>query len=93
MTTEVVGGSKVGICGRTGSGKSSMMLALFRMYELSDGEITIDGVNTSTIGLHTLRRAMTIIPQDPIMFSGTVRSNLGNPLHPDCVDGGAVVTL
>ncbi len=55
-----------------------MMLSLFRMYSMPDGEISIDGVNTSAIGLHTLRRTMTIIPQDPVMFSGTVRSNLGN---------------
>jgi hypothetical protein len=86
MTTEIVGGSKVGVCGRTGSGKSSMMLALFRMYELSDGEVTIDGVNTTHIGLHTLRRAITIIPQDPVMFSGTIRTNLGE--HEPCYSLG-----
>lgn len=104
MTTEIAGGSKVGVCGRTGSGKSSMMLALFRMYELSDGEVTIDGVNTTHIGLHTLRRAITIIPQDPVMFSGTIRTNLGE--HEPCyrlrgggvgvfviVDGGAGLLL
>jgi ABC-type multidrug transport system fused ATPase/permease subunit len=77
MTTDIPGGSKIGICGRTGSGKSSMMLSLFRMYSMTDGQITIDGVDTGDIGLHTLRRVMTIIPQDPVMFSGTVRSNLG----------------
>lgn len=56
---------------------SRLMLALFRMYELNDGFITIDDVNVADIGLHRLRRALAIIPQDPVLFSGTVRSNLG----------------
>ena len=72
----VSAGHKVGLVGRTGSGKSTIMLALFRMVELAGGAITIDGRDTSTLDLADLRRAITIIPQDPTLFSGTIRSNL-----------------
>ena len=68
--------SKVGVVGRTGAGKSTLMVSLLRIVELSSGSIHIDGVDISQIGLKLLRSMIAVIPQDPVLFSGTVRSNL-----------------
>ncbi|KAM4632385.1 multidrug resistance-associated protein 1-like isoform 2-T2 [Discoglossus pictus] len=69
-------GEKVGIVGRTGAGKSSLTLGLFRILEPATGRICIDGIDISTLGLHELRAKITIIPQDPVLFSGSLRMNL-----------------
>lgn len=76
LTLSVGGAEKIGVVGRTGAGKSSIMISLFRMVELSSGNITIDGVDLSKIGLNDLRSGISIIPQDPLLFSGTLRSNI-----------------
>ena len=76
LSMHVQGGERIGIVGRTGAGKSSIMSTLFRLVEISGGCITIDGMNISTIGLFDLRSRLAIIPQDPTLFRGTVRSNL-----------------
>lgn len=70
-------GATCGVVGRTGSGKSSLLLTLFRMLDITEGRIMLDGVDTASIGLDALRRQLAVIPQDPVLFSGTLRYDEG----------------
>ncbi|KAK6204305.1 P-loop containing nucleoside triphosphate hydrolase protein [Scheffersomyces amazonensis] len=76
MNLNIYPGEKVGICGRTGAGKSSIMTALYRLTELEKGSISIDGIDIANLGLCDLRSKLSIIPQDPVLFQGTLRKNL-----------------
>lgn len=80
ITLTISGGEKVGVVGRTGSGKSTLIQALFRLVEPSGGRIVIDGVDIVTLGLSDLRSKFGIIPQEPTLFQGTVRANV-DPLQ------------
>ena len=73
---EIKGGEKCGVVGRTGSGKSSIIVALFRLSELCGGSIMIDGQNIAEMGLQLLRKSISIVPQDPVLFATSVRNNL-----------------
>lgn len=75
LTFSIQSGEKVGIVGRTGAGKSSIISALFRLTNI-EGSIIIDNVDTKQISLHSLRSKVSIIPQEPVLFSGTLRKNL-----------------
>ena len=76
ITVDIKGGEKIGVVGRTGSGKSTLTMALFRMVEARSGSIVIDGVDIATRGLSTLRSRIAIVPQAPTLFEGTIRYNL-----------------
>ena len=76
LDIHIPGRSKVGVVGRTGAGKSTLMVALLRIVELESGRILIDGVDIRSVGLATLRSKIAVIPQDPVLFSGSVRTNL-----------------
>lgn len=80
ISLDIKPGEKIGIVGRTGAGKSSLTLALFRLIEPASGHIEIDGISTSDIGLEDLRSHLSIIPQDPQLFQGTIRDNM-DPGH------------
>lgn len=80
LNFKIASGEKVGVIGRTGSGKSTLCLSIFRILEAETGSILIDGLDTSNIGLKTLRSSMTIIPQDPRLMMGTLRYNI-DPLE------------
>ena len=71
-----LGGKKVGVVGRTGAGKSSMFQSLYRMVEIESGSISIDGLDLGKMGLEDLRKSIGIIPQEPVVFSGSIRYNL-----------------
>lgn len=76
LSFNVQAGQKIGIVGRTGAGKSTMSMALSRLVELEDGLIQIDGVDIAKVDLNTLRSRITFIPQDPCLFTGSLRYNI-----------------
>jgi ABC-type multidrug transport system fused ATPase/permease subunit len=76
LSFQVPAGQRVGIVGRTGSGKTTLFQVLYRFIEASQGRIWIDGIDISTLSLERLRRSLAIVPQDPSLFMGTLRSNL-----------------
>lgn len=76
VSFSIRGKEKVGVCGRTGCGKSTLMMTIYRIVEPTEGRIIIDGVDTGSIGLTDLRQRLALVPQDPVIFSGSIRSNL-----------------
>jgi ATP-binding cassette, subfamily C (CFTR/MRP), member 1 len=76
VTFEIKEGEKIGVVGRTGAGKSSLLIALLRLFEIEKGNIVVSGRDLRTVGLHDLRHRISIIPQDPFLVMGTIRQNL-----------------
>lgn len=76
ISVSINGGEKIGVVGRTGSGKSTLIQVMFRLVEPVSGEIIVDGVNICKLGLNQLRSGFGIIPQEPVLFEGTIRSNI-----------------
>ena len=76
ITFSVRPGEKIGVVGCTGAGKSSLIVALYRLAEIKQGKIEVNDIDCSCVNLNKLRSSMAIIPQEPVMFGGTVRSNL-----------------
>ena len=76
ISCSIEGRDKIGIVGRTGSGKTTLISVLFRLVEPTEGKILVDGLDICSIGLHDLRSRLGIIPQDPTLFNGSVRFNL-----------------
>ena len=76
ISFSIQSGEKIGVVGRTGAGKSSLIVALFRLAEISAGKIQVDSIDCSSVNLNKLRSSMAIIPQEPVMFAGTLRTNL-----------------
>merc|ERR1712063_90408 len=76
LTLHIAPQEKIGICGRTGAGKSSILNALLRIVEIESGTINIDGRNLGQLGLHRIRHSISVIPQDPVLFSGPLLFNL-----------------
>jgi ATP-binding cassette subfamily C (CFTR/MRP) protein 1 len=76
VTVSIRGGEKIGVVGRTGSGKSTLLMSLFRLIEPESGNILVDGLDVMKMGLTDLRKSIAIIPQEPVLFKGTIRSNL-----------------
>ena len=87
LSLSLASGEKLGVCGRTGAGKSSLASLLLRIIDPCQGEVRLDGLDTSTVGLQQLRARLTIVPQDCVMFSGSVSFNLDpwDSHHPDRV--------
>lgn len=85
LSMNIKGGEKIGVVGRTGAGKSSIMQAIFRIVELDQGKIEVDGRDISKMGLHSLRSKISIIPQDALLFSGS-ESDIQQCSHQDLAD-------